>query len=65
MNAQHLVSWERDTTEYVDDNNWVITEPTGATFVSCSCGFQRTVANQDTQRAIDEHKSTSEGGTRP
>lgn len=26
---QHEMTWERDTSEYVDDNNWVIREPTG------------------------------------
>ncbi|CQR59246.1 hypothetical protein [Streptomyces leeuwenhoekii] len=57
MTVQHEMSWERDTTEYVDDNNWVISEQTGATAVFCSCGFQRIVADQDTQRTIDEHKA--------
>ncbi|MCX4571595.1 hypothetical protein OOK48_35330 [Streptomyces viridodiastaticus] len=57
MSVQHLMSWERDTTEYVNENNWVITQPTGVTVVSCSCGFTRTVANQDMQSTINDHQS--------
>jgi hypothetical protein len=55
MSTQHEMSWERETTEFVDDNNWVIREPTGATIVFCSCGFSRIVADSDVQRVIDEH----------
>lgn len=55
MTVQHDMAWERDTSEWVDENNWVIREPTGATFVSCSCGFSRTVPDREVQRVIDEH----------
>jgi len=57
MADKHQMSWERDTTQWVDDNNWVHTEPTGSTLVSCSCGFSKIVADGDVQRTIEEHRA--------
>lgn len=36
MSEQHKMSWDPDTSEFVDDNGWVIREPTGVTTVRCS-----------------------------
>ncbi|MFE0207045.1 hypothetical protein [Streptomyces sp. NPDC058985] len=59
MTQQHEMSWERDTTEYVDDNNWVIREPTGSTLVTCSCGFSRTVSNDEAPQVMEEHRAST------
>lgn len=58
----YAISWERHLIELDPGDGWVHTEPSGASTVSCTCGYDSgPIKDSDVQAAMDTHRATHGG----